>query len=194
MLRRSEITCTYVTVALSSPIDNKPNQGHEVVRVRWRQILVSVNRRGPGRTKQGMSKRLQRKQSLVKKRIKVCPQPSVSSPQGACVVRKRYVDIFATLVVVGMQCPGAWFPAIGSPVLGSREKGKLLCHSPDLLNKGSLSRCRTPWLWTDQVQPGDVDWLLHAVLTTPHTKEKYVFLTDAHVGKPASFCIPVRAT
>ena len=74
-----------------------------------------------------------------------------SPPAAECFIAARswrcskVIGVFAMLVVVGMQYPVAGFPAIGSSVLGRCEKGKL-CHGPDLLNKGSLSRCRTPGL------------------------------------------------
>jgi hypothetical protein len=40
--------------------------------------------------------------------------------------------------------PGSWYPAIGSPIVVVVEKE--IVSWPDLLNKGSLSRCRTPGL------------------------------------------------
>jgi hypothetical protein len=113
--------------------------GTPVVELRWRQILVSVNRHGPG----AKARHVQTAPTEAKFR-EGNGQKSARSRGGRCVLYHRRKEQALSRVDMPSLSSACSAPAPGTLQSGVWlvvEVGKRkLCHGPDLLNKGSLSR------------------------------------------------------
>lgn len=111
---------------------NKPTR--DTNSIRCHGILVSVNRHGPGAKEQGIPKRLERKQSFVKKRTKVCPQPRRSSVYHRRKELVSHPELFSNIPAILVVSLQSRYPCnrdfgYDKKSRERRKEGKL-CHGP----------------------------------------------------------------